>query len=1227
MYRLSCALLALAFSICASPAAAELFARKSTPAGSVITRKVGEEVSFIDLTGWRGVDVNQDLLPGDLLRTNAHGHLAVLFADRTQVRLGRNTTMLIKAIGSAADTLLQLQSGTVWGRAERGGVGLTLETPAASAAIRGTDWTLTVDGDGKTSLIVLEGLVELSNPYGSVSVAQGEAAVASIGQAPTKLVIVDPDDREQMLFYLSLRRSFAWMPASTLSHAGMRAERARIEALPDDARSSEDRVVLAETALVVEGIAGAAETLASARKSALTTGQQARLDLVAALLAGAGQRFGEAAQLFAKAAPRLDPERRAIALYGGYFARALAFPDRVEAPPRLAGSGPRAALAAAWTAGFLENIDAAIDVIADAERRFPHDPTLPAVRAQLALLLDDREQVHEAIERALVLDPEEPTALEARANYRAGIEGDLDGALADLKSAAEISPGTTSIWNAMGIVEMTRGAEREAEAALRRAIALDPHDPVTRANLAILLLDQDRTEEARQEIDQAFASDPSFDVGLVARGRYHLQAGNRTKAVEDLLAASTANPAYSQALLLLATAHFENGDREAGEQALENAERLDPNDPVTSMLATAIAIDGYQSDRAIAEAQKALARSKARGGHFASPRANRDAGSLLNSAFRLQGLDAWGRYYGDVVFDPFAGASLVDQAVAGTVNPFASDLRFGGGPVEPAPGAYAFSSLFQGLMMAPEILSGRSLSTNLLRRPFIEGAIGGGYADNAGEPGWLGTFEVQSFTTTPVPWSLYANIEVSDNDEFRERFAPGTDVPYVGFGYEDRIAKGTAYLTARPTPYDRVVTFLDYRDRRESLLDALVLVDSPFLPFDAIAYDRRLETEAVTGGIGWSHTLGYRNVFNAAVFGAHLDQTSREAADLALLPFIIGTRELAASTAQDTYLAAINHTYGHEDLTWRYGIEGGSLRQRRVEVDTEELIFLPPMTTIESRELDLRFGRAYVDLVHEPRPDLKLEAALFATLLDGALEIQRLEPRFGVAWAPTDGHWLRAGFLRETEAASTLTLAPIGLLGLQAGNPALDIGGYSDTIALRWDAEWHPRIFTTIDYQHQELHGLSIPVPGSIVPIDAADGFDRGRIDRVAATANVHLGAGFGLFGTVAWTDSSNETPGGPAGPLPFVPTYAARTGITYVHPANVKATIAASYVGERVGDAAGTVLDGYWTTDAFLTWEGLDKRFVLELAGYNLFDESFEVATSLPGWGRTFVGTFKVRF
>ena len=59
---------------------------------------------------------------------------------------------------------------------------MNVKTPAAVAAIRGTDWSLSVDGSGKTALVVLEGVVELRNAQGSVTVRQGDERVIARGE-------------------------------------------------------------------------------------------------------------------------------------------------------------------------------------------------------------------------------------------------------------------------------------------------------------------------------------------------------------------------------------------------------------------------------------------------------------------------------------------------------------------------------------------------------------------------------------------------------------------------------------------------------------------------------------------------------------------------------------------------------------------------------------------------------------------------------------------------------------------------------------------------------------------------------------------------------------------------------------------------------------------------------------------------------------------------------------
>jgi hypothetical protein len=121
VYRLrpvaaACTAFGLSF---ASSATAEPLQRSEPVAGTVVARKSGEEIRFLEVSDWRIVDLSQDVVSGDYLRTNATGNLAVLFADRTQMRLGRNTTLLVKHASASQDAEFSLESGTIWARAAR----------------------------------------------------------------------------------------------------------------------------------------------------------------------------------------------------------------------------------------------------------------------------------------------------------------------------------------------------------------------------------------------------------------------------------------------------------------------------------------------------------------------------------------------------------------------------------------------------------------------------------------------------------------------------------------------------------------------------------------------------------------------------------------------------------------------------------------------------------------------------------------------------------------------------------------------------------------------------------------------------------------------------------------------------------------------------------------------------------------------------------------------------
>ncbi|OLP62220.1 hypothetical protein BJF93_18525 [Xaviernesmea oryzae] len=1227
----------LALLLASGTCMAEPVARGAEKAGAVIARKTGEEIRFVEKDGWQIVDLAQDVVNGDVLRTNANGQLAILFSDRTQMRLGRNSTLVVRDVkGGGADAELMLQSGSLWARAERGGAGLKVETPAATAAIRGTDWTLSVDAGGRTSLNVLDGLVELSNGAGSVQVARGEGAVAAIGQAPRKIIITNSDDREQMLYYLGLRDSMEILPASPLPGPELRARHHVLTLKPEAARTAADWLDLAETRLAIEGRRSAEAALTKAENKGLPQAMRARADYVAGLIAISDGRYGEAAEKLRRARGRLDAQRRSLADYVAYFARALAEPERVEQPPT-GGTGPQAVAAEALSIGFRQSIRDAIAVLKRGEARYPDDALLPAMRGKIALVLNDQAQAEEAIAKALARDPDQPIALEARADLKASRHGDLKGAEADLRRAIAAYPGDSNLLNSLALLQSAQGLDRAAADTLRQAIALDPKSANYHANLAIFYLDRRRVKDARKEIDAALAADPGLDLMLVARGRYHLQTGENDKALEDLLAGSVANPAYAQAQLLLAIAHYSRGERIAYEQAMDNAERIDPNDPAIASVRTAVAIQDYDSDQAIRQAQTYLKLERQRGGDFAALGAQQESGSVLKDAFALQGLGAWGQYYGDAVFDPFAGTAYLDQSVRGSADPFVNALLPGGNAIDPVSETLGYSGLLQGLLLDPQMLSASALKRTLVPTPFLEAELGIGVNDTDSETKWVKTGQIQGYSNLPFPISFSGDLSWEDQGEQR------IDADRLNrLDLASRITQANGFITASPTDDDRLIALFqtsksstDNGSRSLYNIPAGLVAAIPNLA--TLASDDSTQ-KLTTATLGWSHSFSDRNILNAALFYDESNGSS-DRNDLIVTNQIgVLTRGINQNTSR-SYMASLGHIDGMGDLTLRTGVEGGffdldastrTIVEFIVPDAQGQPVFVPGTDETVGVSSRVTAGLVYVDGLFEITPHLKLEAGLFGRLYQGGpVDVQRLEPRVGVAWEPVDGQWLRAGYLREGFLSTSSTLSPLGIVALQSNMVPLAIEGYKDTLAFRWDSEWSDRLFTAVDVQHQEARQLSINDPFLLPGASLLSGdIAKGSIDRAAVTANYLIGHGFGLSATYARLHSRDEDAASATFGmgLPYVAEEAGQVALTFVNPIGISTTLAANYTGTRRSRDGGE-LDGYWTLDAGLTYETPDKHLNLTVTAYNLLDEDFDVATRVPGWGRSVKALLKVRF
>ncbi|WP_210492541.1 FecR domain-containing protein [Microvirga antarctica] len=1182
--------------------------RPTAVAGSIVAVKGGEELRFVREEAWRAAEIRQDVVGGDVLRTNALGNLAILFADRTQIRVGRNSTLSVNQVASsdAGTTDLTLQSGTIWARAARGGSGVDVKTPAAVAAIRGTDWSMSVDGSGKTGLVVLEGVVELKNAQGSVTVRQGEGAVASIGQAPTKFVLVNSNDREQMLFYLTLRDAFTWLPASPLKSRALREQRARIEGIPKTSRSTGDWLDLAEAALALDGRAVAKAALAEARSRPLDRNLAARADLVAGLLAGSERRWSDAASLFSRAEKGLDSKRRISAAYGRYIAASLADPKRVQPEPAIGRNDAEAALARAYILGFKQDLKAAFAAAKEAEKRFPGDARLAVFSAQVALALNEREAMREAVARARRIDPDDPEVLLVSGVVRGDIDGEVVRALTELRQAAATAPGQAEVWNTIGLFESDRGSPIAAEEALRRAIVEDPQSPVAYANLAILLLDQSRVDEAGTLIDKALELDPSFNVGYVARGRYFLQKGETAKGIEAALAGSTANPAYSQGLLVTAIAYYQNGDDDLAMQALDNADRLDPNDPVVSVVRTAIALDAYQADEAVRAARETVRRYRLRGGDYAGLAVNRDAGSYPAQAYRFIDLDEWARFYGDRVFDPFTASSYFDQAVARRqsllVNRPSAATAFSA-----EPDLTSFNLTIQGLFFDPLAVSARVGRQDLVRRPFIDTEIGGSLLVRNRRAGWGADATVQGFSNDPAPTSFSLTAG-------RVRAAGRESLD------NDSASNASLFVGMAPDAVNRFLIFGSASNEQPGL----AAINTPTRYFTGTS-----DNTAMQAGAGWSHSFADRNVLTGAVYANRgFERRFVNSANLDL--DLLTAAEFWQRNRTDGVVAALNHSIGINDLTFRYGIEGqvGSTFNRNFGQQLVVNRFTGESQLFDltsQQDADFRANRIYADAFWRPSDRFEAQVGIQRTSLSvtGQPDETTVSPRIGIGVSPLEGHWLRAAYRQDGELPLSFTLAPVTTLGLVPNSIPVALGGRTDTLALRWDAEWSPHFFTAVDYQHQDVRFIDLPVANTFDTI----AIGKASVDRLAATANLWLGGGIGVFGTVGTNSSEIRSEEAPGRDVPLVADRFARAGVTFVHPSRLKLTIAGTYVGDRARNLVGGVLDDYWTADAAITWETPDRRLMMGVTVLNILNTDYEMTPGIPGPTRAVAATLKARF
>jgi hypothetical protein len=129
------------------------------------------------------------LFEGDQLKTDVSSQARIELNNGILVALNETTTLTLlsrweKAMGITP--IIRLKQGELLVKTGGGWKPLEIETPVATAAVKGTEFNLKVLEDGQTTLTVIEGIVEFGTAFGTCPIRTSTISYGNRGKKCTK---------------------------------------------------------------------------------------------------------------------------------------------------------------------------------------------------------------------------------------------------------------------------------------------------------------------------------------------------------------------------------------------------------------------------------------------------------------------------------------------------------------------------------------------------------------------------------------------------------------------------------------------------------------------------------------------------------------------------------------------------------------------------------------------------------------------------------------------------------------------------------------------------------------------------------------------------------------------------------------------------------------------------------------------------------------------------------
>ena len=219
----------------------------------------------------------------------------------------------------------------------------------------------------------------------------------------------------------------------------------------------------------------------------------------------------------------------------------------------------------------------------------PDSAPLHTALARLLFAVGDAAAGAKEVDRALELEPGDPTPLRVRAEFRTAT-GDLEAARADCERYLELRPNDPTMHFTLGVVSSQQGRLDEAIAAYRRAAELDETAFAPRNNLADLLAQRGDLDGALAAAQQAYAIAGANPYVMDTLGWLYLRKGLVDRAIGLLEGAHDAAPGMVDAQLHLALAYGEVDRSEDARRLLSDLRaREETNDELRKRIDDALA--------------------------------------------------------------------------------------------------------------------------------------------------------------------------------------------------------------------------------------------------------------------------------------------------------------------------------------------------------------------------------------------------------------------------------------------------------------------------------------------------------------------------------------------------------------------------------------------------------------------------------------------------------------